>query len=162
MGAVPDDPTPAAPPETTAPAAADWPLTWQRVVGTVAGFLLGVVLVGALWGKMLDPERFAELVAHEELDFLLPAGVVAAIGLGLEAVLGFALLFNIRHMRVLLPSAGLVAFFVFLTMSMPIIFGMGFYLFFMIMPIIFAVLFAFIGVTVTLGVAVTASKKDED
>ncbi len=115
MAAVQDSPASAVPPESTAAGGPPWPLTWQRVVGTVAGMLLGLVLVVALWGKMLDPERFAELVAHEGLDFLLPAGVVAAIGLGLEAVLGFALLVNLRHMRVLVPSAALVAFFVFLT-----------------------------------------------
>ncbi len=88
---------------------------WQRILGTAGGMVLGAVLVGALYGKILDPMGFVDLVAAEGLDFLLPAAWVAAIGLGLEAVLGFALLFNLRHMRVLIPSVGLVAFFVFLT-----------------------------------------------
>ncbi|MDF1701011.1 MAG: hypothetical protein P1V36_07625 [Planctomycetota bacterium] len=88
---------------------------WLRVLADLGGFVLGGVLVVALWGKMVDPHAFAELAASEGLDFLLPAGWVAAIGLALEAVLGFALLFGLRHLKVLIPSAGLVAFFVFLT-----------------------------------------------
>ena len=90
------------------------PLGWRQILGSLGGMFLGGVLVFALWGKTLDPQAFIDLVAHEELDFLLPAAWVAAIGLGLEAVLGFALLFNIRHLSVLIPSAALVAFFVFL------------------------------------------------
>lgn len=87
---------------------------WARILGTLGGMFLGGVLVVALWGKTLDPQSFIDLVAHEELDFLLPAAWVASIGLALEAILGFALLFNLRHLRVLVPSAALVAFFVFL------------------------------------------------
>lgn len=91
------------------------PPGWPAVVGRLAALFLGGVLVLALYGKTLDPAAFVELIEYEGLDFLLPATWVAAIGLGLEAVLGFALLFGLRHLRVLIPTTGLVAFFVFLT-----------------------------------------------
>ena len=106
------EPTTAAP---DSPPGGGEPAGWPQWVGLAGALLLGGTLVFALYGKALDPVAFAELIEHEGLDFLLPSSWVAAIGLGLEAVLGFALLFNLRHWKVLLPSAGLVAFFVFLT-----------------------------------------------
>ena len=104
-------PDPSDAPVSTAPAAAP---RWLRVLGTVAGMFLGGVLVFALYAKLLDPEAFVQQVVAEELDFLLPASWVAGIALALEAVLGFALLFDLRRLRVLIPTAGLVAFFMFL------------------------------------------------
>jgi uncharacterized membrane protein YphA (DoxX/SURF4 family) len=87
---------------------------WRTVVGTVAGVVLGLVLLAAAWAKLLDPGAFAEQISYEGLDFLLPAHVVAYIALALEIVLGTALVLGIRHRAVLLPAALLVAFFLFL------------------------------------------------
>lgn len=89
--------------------------TWQMWVGTVSAFLLGAVLVVALFPKAADPWAFKGVIERLGLDFILPARGVAFIGLVAEAVLGFALFLLIRHRWVLWPSVGLVAFFVFLT-----------------------------------------------
>ena len=91
------------------------PAGWMVIVGTAAGVFLGVIFVVGLYAKALDPEAFVETIQREGLDFLLPASWVAAIALFLEAMLGFALMLGLRRMRILLPSAALVAFFVFLT-----------------------------------------------
>jgi uncharacterized membrane protein YphA (DoxX/SURF4 family) len=84
-------------------------------VGTVAGLVLGAVLLVAVWAKALDPSAFAEQIRIEGLDFLLSAQAVALIALALEAGLGLALLLGVRRLWVLVPSALLVAFFLFLT-----------------------------------------------
>ena len=42
-------------------------------VGTIAGAVLGAVLLVAVWGKALDPAAFAEQIRGEGLDFLLSA-----------------------------------------------------------------------------------------
>lgn len=84
-------------------------------VGTVAGAVLGAVLLVAVWAKALDPAAFAEQIRLEGLDFLFPAEAVALIALALEAGLGLALLLGVRRLWVLIPSALLVAFFLFLT-----------------------------------------------
>ena len=86
--------------------------TW---IGTIAGVFLGGVLVVAAWAKMIDPAAFVELVELEGLDFALPAWIVAPIGLALEAGLGLALLLGVRRLWVLIPTAGLCLFFVYLT-----------------------------------------------
>lgn len=91
------------------------PAGWMVIVGTAAGVFLGVIFVVGLYGKALDPEGFVETIQREGLDFLLPASWIAAIALFLEAFLGFALVFGLRRMRILVPSAGLVLFFLFLT-----------------------------------------------
>jgi uncharacterized membrane protein YphA (DoxX/SURF4 family) len=84
-------------------------------VGTAAGALLGAVFLLAVWGKALDPSAFAEQIRTEGLDFLFSAQSVALIALALEAGLGLALLLGVRRLWVLVPTALLVAFFLFLT-----------------------------------------------
>jgi uncharacterized RDD family membrane protein YckC len=93
-------------------AAARSPWRWLGLAGAV--FLGGVLLVGA-YAKALDPLAFVEQIRSEGLDFLLPASWVAGIALALELFLGSALVLGIRRRWVLIPSALLVAFFVFLT-----------------------------------------------
>jgi uncharacterized membrane protein YphA (DoxX/SURF4 family) len=84
-------------------------------VGTIAGAVLGLVLLVAAWAKALDPAAFAEQIRLEKLDFLFSAEAVALIALALEVGLGIALLLGVRRLWVLVPSALLVAFFVLLT-----------------------------------------------
>jgi uncharacterized membrane protein YphA (DoxX/SURF4 family) len=93
--------------------ASSHPVLWW--IGTFGGAFLGVVLLIAVWAKMLDPASFAEQISTEGLDFLIPAPAVALIALALEAVLGLLLLFGVRRLWVLVPATLLVAFFVFLT-----------------------------------------------
>lgn len=83
--------------------------------GTIAGALLGAVFLIAVWAKALNPSAFAEQIRIEGLDFLLSAQAVALLALALEAGLGLALIFGIRRLWVLVPTALLVAFFLFLT-----------------------------------------------
>ena len=87
----------------------------RRWVGTIAGTFLGCVLVYASFAKVIDPVAYMELIAQEGLDFLLPAWIVAPIGLALEGGIGLALIVGLRRWWVLLPAAALVGFFVFLT-----------------------------------------------
>jgi uncharacterized membrane protein YphA (DoxX/SURF4 family) len=84
-------------------------------VGTIAGAVLGVVLLVAVWAKALDPAAFAEQIRTEKLDVLFSAGTVALIALALEAGLGIALLLGVRRLWVLVPAVLLMAFFLFLT-----------------------------------------------
>jgi len=88
---------------------------WKVVVGTLAGIFLGGVFLFATYGKALDPASFAELIRAEKLDFLVPSGPLALLVLGAEAAIAFALLLNLRRLWVLIPTALLVAFFLFLT-----------------------------------------------
>lgn len=104
---------PAAPAARTSNSAAGRPRFYW--VGTLAGAVLGVVLLVAAWAKALDPASFAEQIRLEKLDFLFSAEAVALIALALEVGLGLALLLGVRRLWVLVPSALLVAFFVFLT-----------------------------------------------
>ncbi len=103
-------PTPPPPPAPPPPPRPVW--TW---IGTVAGLFLGGVLLVATWGKVIDPAAFVELLEVEGLTGWLPAWVVASIGLVVETGLGFALLLGIRRVWVLLPTAGLCLFFLWLT-----------------------------------------------
>jgi len=89
--------------------------SWKSWTGTIAGVVLGLVLVVALFPKTADPYAFAHVIEQQGLDFLLPARWVMFIGLAAEAVLGFALLLCIRRGWVLWSSVALVAFFLFLT-----------------------------------------------
>jgi uncharacterized membrane protein YphA (DoxX/SURF4 family) len=84
-------------------------------VGSAAGVVLGVVFLIAVWGKMLDPTSFADQIRLEKLDFLFSAEAVVLIALALEAGLGLALFLGVRRLWVLVPTALLVAFFLFLT-----------------------------------------------
>src|SRR5215475_13523600 len=84
-------------------------------VGTIAGVVLGVVLLVAVWAKALDPAAFAEQIRTEKLDFVFSAGTLALLALALEAAFGLALVLGIRRLWVLVPAALLVTFFLFLT-----------------------------------------------
>ena len=99
--------------QDSAPSAHFRPRLWW--VGTIAGALLGVVLLVAVWAKALDPAAFAEQIRIEKLDVVLSAPVLALLALALEAGLGLALVLGIRRLWVLIPTALLVIFFVFLT-----------------------------------------------
>src|SRR5262249_12098528 len=69
----------------------------------------------AAWAKALDPDGFAAQIRAEGLAFLLPAGAVALVAIGLEVGLGAALVLGLRRLWVLLPAVALVAFFLLLT-----------------------------------------------
>jgi len=84
-------------------------------VGTIAAAVLGIVLLVAVWAKVLDPAAFAEQIRTEKLDFLVPAGTLALFALALEAAFGLALLLGVRRLWVLVPAVFLVTFFLFLT-----------------------------------------------
>jgi uncharacterized membrane protein YphA (DoxX/SURF4 family) len=84
-------------------------------VGTIAGVVLGIVLLVAVWAKAVDPASFTEQIRSEKLDFVLSAQAVTLIALALETGLGLALLLGVRRTWVLVPAALLVAFFLFLT-----------------------------------------------
>jgi hypothetical protein len=101
------------PPSTSDPEV--MPPRWRVIVGTIGGVFLGLVLVVGLYAKALDPHAFTEVIEREGLDFLFSGRAVMFMGLGIEALLGFALLFGIRRPWILWPSAALVAFFLFLT-----------------------------------------------
>ena len=93
----------------------DPPAFWRRSLGFLGGAILGAVLLFAAWAKILDPSAFVEQIRLEGLDFLLPATAVAFIALALEVGLGAALLLGLRRLWVLIPSAFLVVFFLWLT-----------------------------------------------
>lgn len=88
---------------------------WKPVVGTLAGVFLGGVFLVAVYAKALDPVAFAEAIHADGLDFLVPSRPLAWILLGLEAAIGLALVLNLRRLWVLVPTALLVAFFLYLT-----------------------------------------------
>lgn len=88
---------------------------WTDLVGTTAGVFLALVLLTAAWTKAVDPVAFAEQIRLEGLDLLLPAAAVAILAIALEAGLGTALLIGMRRLWVLLPTAALTVFFLFLT-----------------------------------------------
>lgn len=86
-----------------------------RWIGTSSAMVLGIVFLVAAGTKAIDPLAFSEQIRAEGLDFLFSAGAVALIALALESGLGFALLLGLRRLCVLLPTLGLVVFFIFLT-----------------------------------------------
>lgn len=88
---------------------------WRRLLGAVGGILLGVVLLVAVFGKVLDPVAFGEQIRAEGLEIVISARWGAVLALALEAGLGVALLFGLRNRPVLLAATALVALFLFLT-----------------------------------------------
>jgi hypothetical protein len=86
-----------------------------RLLGTAAGVALGLILLVGAWSKALDPHAFAEQIEIEGLDFLFSSKTVAFIALAIEAALGTALVLGIRRLWILIPTAALVVFFLFLT-----------------------------------------------
>ncbi len=90
-------------------------------IGTLAGMFLGGVFFFATWGlpplrlgKVADPEAFAQVVHIEGLDFVLSPFSTAVLALGLEAAIAFFLLLGVRRLWVLVPTALLVVFFMYL------------------------------------------------
>ncbi|HEV7669428.1 MAG TPA: MauE/DoxX family redox-associated membrane protein [Thermoanaerobaculia bacterium] len=100
-------------PSASASSSPTW--AWRRVLGYFGGAVLGLILLVAAGAKALDPQGFAEQIHAENLDFAFSAPAVALIGLGIEVAVGLALLLGLRRLWVLIPSALLVAFLVFLT-----------------------------------------------
>ncbi len=98
------------PPPSTTP----YPL-WRRALAYLGGAFLGAILCLAAWAKALDPQAFVRQVEAEGLDFLVPATVVALLALGIEVLLGSALILGLRYRWLLWSNAALVAFFLFLT-----------------------------------------------
>lgn len=97
----------------------------QRLVGTCAAIFLGLVLLLAAWGKMLNPVAFVEQIRVEGLDFFGQAVSIAFLALALEIAIGMALVLGIRRLWVLVPAALLVAFFLFLTARTYWLFSQG-------------------------------------
>jgi len=93
----------------------DQQASWKRGVGTLGGVFLGLVLLVAAWGKVIDPAVFAEQIVIEGLDFMLSGHTVALIAIGIEVALGTALVLGLRRLWVLLPATALTAFFLLLT-----------------------------------------------
>lgn len=88
---------------------------WREIVSLGGAVFLGAVLVIASIGKVLDPVMFVEQIRKEGLELIFSANTVALIALAIETVLGVALLLGVRTFWIVFPSAGLSAFFVFLT-----------------------------------------------
>lgn len=87
----------------------------KHVVGRLAAFLLGGILLLAAWTKVIDPMAFAEQIAREGLDLLAPSGILAILAIGLEIGLGLALVLGLRRGWVLWPTGALILLFLFLT-----------------------------------------------
>ena len=87
----------------------------RQIISLAGAFILGAVLIVASIGKVIDPIVFVEQIRKEGLDIGMSASTVALIALAVETALGFALLLGVRNRWVLVPSSGLVAFFLFLT-----------------------------------------------
>ncbi len=87
----------------------------RRLAGRFAGIFLGAVLLLAAYAKWIEPGAFVEQIRLEGLDLILGASVVAVIALALETALGLLLVTGIRRYWVLVPTAALTAFFIFLT-----------------------------------------------
>lgn len=88
---------------------------WLRALGICGAVCLGLVFLVASWGKALDPVSFVEQIRVEGVDFFGLAQATAFVALGLEIALGLALVMGLRRWWVLVPTAVLVAFFLFLT-----------------------------------------------
>lgn len=89
---------------------------WARHAGSVAGVLLGAVLLYSAWGKALDAAGVGTIYARKGL---MPAGFATAIvtaAVALEAALGAALVVNLRRKIVLLGATLLMAGFFGLTL----------------------------------------------
>ncbi len=69
----------------------------------------------AAYAKWIEPGAFVEQIRLEGLDVLLGASAVAVIALALETALGLLLLTGILRYWVLVPTAAISAFFIFLT-----------------------------------------------
>ena len=88
------------------------PLRW---LGAAGALVLGAVLLFASYAKAIDPRAFAEQIVAEGLAPVSLSFAVAMVALALEIGLGSALVLGIRRLWVLLPTAVLTVFFLFLT-----------------------------------------------
>lgn len=88
---------------------------WRRILGAAGGIVLALVLLVAVYGKVLHPEAFADQIRAEGLEILLSARWVAVLALALEAGLGVALLLGLRNRPVLIAATALVVLFLVLT-----------------------------------------------
>lgn len=101
--------------------AAEWRVTsapgaaWMRLLAGLGGVFLGAVFLVAAWAKALDPAAFAAEIERRGLDFVLGPTEMALFAVALEIFLGAALLLGVRRLYILLPTAALVVFFLFLT-----------------------------------------------
>jgi len=92
--------------------------TVPGLVGYLGGAFLGALFLVAAWAKAIHPTAFIEEIASRGLTLApvgLTAGAVAFLALALEAGLGALLLLGVRRLWVLVPTALLVGFFLFLT-----------------------------------------------
>ena len=87
----------------------------RPIIGTLAAVSLGMIFLVSAWGKGSDLAAFRQQISIEGLDFIFPREIVALIALFLEASLGLALVLGARKLWVLLPTALLVLFFIFLS-----------------------------------------------
>jgi uncharacterized membrane protein YphA (DoxX/SURF4 family) len=85
------------------------------VAGWLGGVALGLVLAVAAGLKALDPVTFGEEIAAQGAGFGLPPTAAAFVALAIEALLGAALILNLRTRGVMVAATALVLFFVFLT-----------------------------------------------
>lgn len=88
---------------------------WKSVIGIAGAVVLGLVFLVAAWGKAINPDAFVEQIQFEGLGFLGLARWVAIFAIALEVALGTALVLGLRRWWILLPTALLVVFFLFLT-----------------------------------------------
>jgi hypothetical protein len=86
--------------------------TW---IGHIGAWILALVLLVAVGGKVLNPAAFAQQIVTEGLAGPFPPMLLALLGLGLEAGLAACLLLGIRHRSLLGVTAFLVTFFLLLT-----------------------------------------------
>ena len=90
-------------------------MKWKSIVPSLGSCFLGALLLVAAWAKATEPGAFVEQVQLEGLDFLFSSKTVALSALALETGLGMALLTGLRQLWILIPSATLISFFLFLT-----------------------------------------------
>ncbi|MFQ5350089.1 MAG: MauE/DoxX family redox-associated membrane protein [Thermoanaerobaculia bacterium] len=84
-------------------------------LGVAGALVLGSVLLFAAYTKAIDPEAFAEQIVAEGISPVSSSFAVALVALALELGLGSALLLGVRRLGILVPTALLVVFFLFLT-----------------------------------------------
>ena len=84
-------------------------------LGVAGGLVLGFVLLFAAFAKAIDPEALAEQIVAEGIAPVSLSFAAALVALALELGLGTALILGVRRLWVLVPTALLVAFFLFLT-----------------------------------------------
>lgn len=89
-------------------------MTARSFIGCMGGLFLGGVLLVAAWAKAIHPAAFADQIEGLGIAFLGPLPT-ALFAIGLEVFLGVALVLGVRRWWILGPSAGLVAFFLYLT-----------------------------------------------